>query len=235
MAGFMDLPCETRTLIYEYCLIVSGTIGPYDQNYSLSRRGRADKALRNKLPTVALLAVNKVIRSETVEMLYARNVWRIINPPSDYSKYAEPLWTRRPNLFRHITMVFDKNDLDESKDWNNHILVVEDIFRNVPDDEDATLHMHHEAEEFMECRWQYKIDLMRGMDNLVSAVLDVNRLYCPTGCCRQRPLFRLLDMLDLSIGLRRGPWPPNGIFFRGLHTSKEKDMVREAGYHVDET
>lgn len=238
MPGFMDLPREIRTMIYEYCLVVSGTIVPYEEKYSLSR---ADLAVRKEMPTVALLVVNKTIEVEAAEILFGNNVWRITTEKViqfPFHTYFNSLWARRANLFRKIAIVFDKNDF-ESKRWYEHV----PHFRHQDEDgpsEAIISRMHLQAERAMMDSWYHRFDLVWEMPNLVSAVFNVDRLYCPTCCCRRRLLRVFLEILrdecdaNLVDNMNRA-WVAEGLTVRGVHTPGEKDMVLEHGFQVDET
>lgn len=71
MAGFMSLPREIRDMIYAEALCVDGNI-VLDRN-----RSERDGDHKGPPPTLALLSVNKQIRTEGLLVLFRANTWRI--------------------------------------------------------------------------------------------------------------------------------------------------------------
>lgn len=67
------LPREIREMIYELCLGVEGILVPYPKGNDVE----SHYDLKCPKPTVALLALNKQIRSEALPILYRENVWAI--------------------------------------------------------------------------------------------------------------------------------------------------------------
>ena len=254
----MDLPLEVRTMIYEYCLVVSETIEPYKEYCPLSA---SDLAHRRTMPTAALLAVNRTIESEAAGILYGKNVWRITSKSEFLSGSNDgTLWIRRAPLFRNVALDFDRRGLD-GPEWYEVVRSYEN--EEIPPDELIRI-LHNTAKDVMEEEWQSRLDLILEMLNLVSIVLNVDRLYCPTGCCRRVMLESVLGLIKRQYGISpaeiRGQygdcykvfkdlydtsppsspsqdwkiWPPFRINVKGLHNPEEMELVREYGFYADD-
>lgn len=108
---FEKLPREIRDMIYELCLCVDGAIQPYPEwaetNYKMRIEGPR--------PEVALLALNKRIRDEALDILFGKNEWRItaenVNLAEDNASRLEDgepdtLWHRYGSRIQKVDLKY---------------------------------------------------------------------------------------------------------------------------------
>ena len=197
MIGFLSLPREIRNMVYEMALVVDKVLIPYDEHYALEKQ---DLRFRKALPTVALLGVSKLVQLEAVEYLYSRNTWRISStaPTLFTLPGRENLWTLRAQYFKHVVTVFDLRDVN-GEDLHAQLCSSR---RYLPElnPEKRMKDAHSMGEMFMNGSWYTKIDSLTNMPNLESLSVDVSRLACHVGCCREAKLWDLLELFVLSFG-----------------------------------
>lgn len=126
------IPREIRDLIYGYCLLHDGEIIPYpnyDEKEQIIESGKkpaktcfgrigTEKDLQScagivyaaDWPSVALLAVNKVIQEEAAVILFGQNVWRLSFVEFLGMGDEEVLWDKHQSHFRHITTHISETD-----------------------------------------------------------------------------------------------------------------------------
>lgn len=226
MSTFEKLPREVRNIVYRHCLIYDGEIIPYptiDEVEQIQNSGgkpakrcigRKDFACNEKRglqscgrtkyathwPSIALLGVCKGIQEEAANILFGMNVWRL-----SYVKHwanAEKLsvWCTYAHHFRHITTHISMNDA-------GNMLHLTKKTKALGKSQDGSYtqrrkHNHRFSLHFLIQTFRVKQLVLAQMHpNLKSLVFNVENLYCPSGCCRDRVLCFLCQELG-----QEGPW-----------------------------
>ena len=220
MARFVDLPREVRNQIYHYCLVVQGEILIYDEGYCVPKEQQA------RPPSLNLTAVNKLIRTEALEVLYRKNVWIMGNDPHCIN-YEDHPWVLYGKLFRHVVLYFNRFDIDEEEAYIIHKPPHREHWR---DDQDRLSSTHRRNEMDALLIMEYKRNCLRELTALSSITFDVESLLCLGGCCRDRILKRMLRVfLDKSL-LRehqRHVYEDIHVTVRGIWNEEEVRLVRE--------
>ncbi|CAF9911108.1 hypothetical protein IMSHALPRED_009927 [Imshaugia aleurites] len=224
MSAFEKLPREVRDMIYGYCLIHDGEIIPYpniDERRVIEKDGGEaakrctgrrgvecnDKQILRSCggityatdwPSVALLGVNKNIQEEAASVLFGKNVRRISYVEHWEMGEEKDLWYTYRTHFRHISTHMSMNDADD---------VLRDIKRtratakalNWSRDR-LRSEIHAQNLRWLAHTFEFRYELLVMM-KLKSLVFDVENLFCPMGCCRERALHSFCkEMRD------DGPW-----------------------------
>lgn len=180
-------------MIYDLCLVVDSVIVPFSEYYPLNKAD--DLAFRYHMPTITLLGVSKLVEAEAVEVLYGKNVWRVTSEApylTNQPDCPDQWWARRAQLFKHVVMVFDQRDVEHGgyrlKVYHEQLIRVNSQQGSLDERTEAIETMDEIAKSNMEETWAMKLEQVRRMSNLISIKMDVERLYCWTGCCRRRTL-----------------------------------------------
>ena len=227
----MKLPIEIRNMIYEYCLVVSGQIVPYAENYE---RDTAQDYTGEK-PTIGLLAVDKTIRTEAASIFYGKNVWRVTARVTDLADgstttnlLAKSIWKVHAALFRRVTVYFHRLDVNE---LDSRALL---RFRRVRRAK-RMARAHQRNTYRMVEHWREKLYLVYEMENLTSIDFNVGQLFCLNGCCRRKILERLFVLFTNHWEEEEYLWSRAlvAVNFVGLKNKKEADLWD--GYPWDQT
>lgn len=177
---FLETPREVRDMIYNLVLVGDSEIVPYPGKWESS-------AVSKSHPSPALLAVSKQIADEARPVLYGKNQWRL---PA-HTRYRDSIFSLHPLLFRDVTEFFDGRDLPE----DDRVVLARyrhsrpDSFFRAKDVEAAKarqIHSTYLAE--VSCYWARKQALLYSMGQLRSLLINVEGLFCPSGCCRYKVL-----------------------------------------------
>ncbi|KAL8940493.1 MAG: hypothetical protein Q9216_002780 [Gyalolechia sp. 2 TL-2023] len=177
MVVLTALPTEIRHMIYQYCnLTVDEEITPYPASDRYDREHQVSRKL-----DVALIAVNKQIRSEVSPILYGQNTWRFIIGGSE----IEVFWIQ-PLLFRHLVITFDGGDL--SKNFMHRTTDhARKKYADTVDPHDykcaVSSYVHEQSCRRLRIDWTYHFHIIQNMD-LVTLTFNIGFSYCPSGCCR---------------------------------------------------
>ena len=145
------------------------------------------------------MEVSRTIEAEAAPVLYGRNVWRITtHAPVLYTPtLSEPkwrtLWENRGELIKHIVLVFDQRDIDAAE-YVLFMRFLHDIKLPITQEDKLGL-LHQKAYNIMIGRWHLKFKHTDDMPNLRSFEVNVDRLYCYVGCCREDILESLFHKL----------------------------------------
>ena len=205
-------------MIFRLCLGVV-CIVPYDEE-------------KGEIPCVALLSVNKQIRAEARPILYGINCWLLDTVPI----HTSPFNIVEPNLFEKIDIAFGGDDLPYLDRLSMASSMHEpnfDFGYSVPLTEDEKnsermLHIHQMCIAQIFQAWNEKVDMLKTMKNLRSVGVDLEELFCPTGCCRiglldETPVRRLLKYLSESDEPFVHGRPL--VVFEGLRGEKEENII----------
>ena len=230
MSLLEKLPTEVRQVIWEECLVINETINPWPTSREVLLAARHRTFLPNctsNLPRgslvkvgsakyrppfscMALLAVNKLIRHESLCVFLGHNEWRL----SPHDRRSKIMSMHYP-FFRRISLkctMYDANFAAQVLYCRRGHRLAE-IEGGIPNDllnnelssgEENCREFHSFAMACQDRCFTNQLQHMWDM-NPVKLHFDVTQLYCPIGCCRIRPLRRLMgeafsgDVVPLSI------------------------------------
>ena len=209
-------PREVRDQIYGYVLIVKVTIVPYPADFQKCEKAYQDS--KSKFPSPALLAVSKQISDEARSILYGKNHWQLSNIHSATASMEADSPSRNifwfyPKLFRYIILAFDQRDVKDSE----KLAICKEVHAKPPEswtEENVDMArfkaIHSGYLKKQGARWIMVRRAVSLMKNLQLVTIDLENLFCPTGCCRlrlmrqsSRPLrdhLWFLDPLEYSTG-----------------------------------
>lgn len=195
------LPCELRSIVLQYCLVVEDSLQPYRKSYhDFSERVKRPESI----PVVALLRVNRTISEEAARILYGKNTWHVTAttilakrgaPLFVHARFLfESLWARHAKLFRHVIVGFGCDDI-----YHGFFLYIDkdiylgrDIVTSEPSINDSNKE-HLIAYQQMQDSRAFKFQIIKKMVNLLSIEINVEFLFCLRGahCCRSELSARL--------------------------------------------
>ena len=227
-------------MVYQLALVMDEILTPYNEHYALEKK---DLTFRKALPTVALLGVSKLVQLEAAEYLYGWNTWRITSVapiflrtlPSRYAFWT--LWTLRADYFKNMVAVFEQRDIDQEA-MRVEMCEMRESFSGASLEE-RMQEAHFLCGEIMRDSWITKVWALARMRNLASLSIDVGRLTCYAGCCRQETLENLLDSSVMIFGDREEEEEPSlrnrvraglELTISGLHGKEEERILRDSTF-----
>lgn len=238
----MGFPREVREMVYELVLCVDGVLAAYKESYTV------DNDYEGPLPTVALLATNKQIRSETLPVLFGKNTWRITSAPkkltfrykrdgktdryhesdvqlSSISAISGTLFSRFGHLLYRVTLDFNFQDIDRTE-IVNRVHATRGSYNAV----ERMQVLHDDSSDLLTKRWLQKQRCFIWISNIRSVVIDITNTYCSFGCCRFEMLERLLGgdnfFNDIRVAYFLGERLKIPSFgFRGTRTEEEEGLA----------
>jgi len=190
MSDFEKFPREIRDMIYELCLCVDGILVPYPESFETDDE---DEVMGHK-PEVALLALNKQIRDETLPILFGKNTWRItvneVDLAEDHASAidngkVDTLWRRYGSHIHKIDIEYTRTQ-HSSEGFEDIIGYAHEV---APGDTlDArrtradTIHDHVRMD--LKSAWVAIAEVLDCCPNIEHVHIDTSDLYCPIGCCR---------------------------------------------------
>ena len=162
-------------MIYEFCLCVEGYIVPFKESIHTWHAGDTEEK-----PTVTVLAINKQIRNEALPVVYGKNKWRI-SSDADYVEDPVTIWSEYCTYFRHVVVYCDQLDFDPG--WLEE---ASKKARQLPNSDQwqRMQYVHNYAFESLTFNVGGKVLTAMNMIHLSSFVINVEKFYCPQGCCR---------------------------------------------------
>ncbi|KAL8791807.1 MAG: hypothetical protein Q9195_005616 [Heterodermia aff. obscurata] len=247
MAGFLSLPLEIRTMIYEFCLVVhprqgqcgmaggwrwrcycrdvSHPFGPYKFDKTNCR-----EKWKNGDLTAALLSVSKTIGLEAAQVLYGKNKWPLVptawNPIfrllNDKNKSGS-LWSSRAPLFRHVIIDFALTN--ERMEAMEVVFELARYLSMVGVAKETFLDMSELVDElYIAQMFRNKVDIMKQMTNLSSITIHYDQMEMGLEM-KHKTLLRFCRIWGNSGEDRKLHWPPLSITITGLD-HKEIAMVQ---------
>ncbi|KAL8827075.1 MAG: hypothetical protein Q9191_003405 [Dirinaria sp. TL-2023a] len=191
-SNLLAIPLEIRKEIYELCLCVDGDLVPYPEPFETEY----ETDCKGQKPTVALLAVSRQIRVETLLILFAKNSWRITFAPARlsipdivdqvYPNTRRTFWGWFGHLMRHIVCRYSYRNVDAKVSTRDRKKIFSTVRGEL--DEDQTSVMHQMDYENMQIGWISMGLSVAKLPNLKTLALHIDELFCPEGCCRIGPV-----------------------------------------------
>ena len=232
---FLGLPREIRDMIYHFALEVDYEIIPYPTIHESKFRGTR--------PAIALLRVNKQVRTEARPILYSNNEWQIGDRPEfsiDAGAYPNLFQVVDNSLFKHVVIKFSGDDVPmlstqtlslaahyharlEQELLNSGVIMTEEEKRQWRAGE-----MHNLNYQTLLRTWNTRVSLLRMMKDLKTVRVDFNTCYCPSGCCR----LRMFQAHPVERCLQRLPKPgkhsrnqQTEVYFHGIESKEECQII----------
>lgn len=193
----LTIPQEIRDEILGYCLIYDGELIPYPTWYELED-GHVDKT--KEMPCVNLLAVNKSIRAEAVQILYGRNTWRI--PMAHHWNVTLGGLTDFEQHFRNVTLNLDFRMVDSKE-----LLQITKQLLTAPRSITLAERMKFVHDLRLGAMHQRLVGVVELLFDfgLKSLRLDFTNCFDPNGCCRIGQNFMRTIWNEIRAGRLRMP------------------------------
>lgn len=245
MSRFLQLPLEIRNIIYKYCLVVNYVITPYPSGYESYKLAMLRKAIKTglrervsepELPAVSILQVSKQLHRETSPILYGQNCWK---HPQFYSNCGTEcvcsIFDIHGAFFKNIEMRFDWRENNFQTNYmilDDDSAILDETFPNFEQySHSERVECLHETFSSFEFHAASR-DVSHLLFHLDSLVIDVTRLYCSLGCCRE-PVFLKYFQDDFMEHLVKNILRSNikTVKITGLRSDKEKELIyKEWGF-----
>lgn len=229
--NFKDWDPKIRQKIYEGCLIYPQELIPFPASYERPGGRRSNRKVK---PWNALLYVDKQISSESAEVFYGENTWRISDSAADVNHrsnggdgFRPELWEAHLPKMRYITMALDGDVLDNK--------VVRKVKKDVrakggrgQTNKERRENIHRELVPLLRKEWALKLRTLEELDCLDSLEVDLTDA-CFPGDDDCRPIKLIVRLLNKLV-----PWPVpiDGWYVKlhGMPTDEEASYAHESGY-----
>ena len=236
-------------MIYRYCLMYDGEIIPFpsiDEREAIEASG-GKPAKRSFVPgahgsimelrscgavtyaadwpSIALLGVSKRIREGAANYFFGKNVWRLScveGWETTYNRAA--LWCKNAGHFRHITTHMSMNDAEDRVQGIKETRAMAKKQGWSANELESEIHKIGLGDIELDHEWRSS-DLMDM--NLKTLVFNVENLFCPRGCCRQRVLKSFCQSMS-----KAGPWYRLGVGEKEVK-ERRKTNVKVVGLEDD--
>ena len=222
MSIFERFPKEIREMIYELCLCVEDVLDPYPGPFNVYD-AHVHKTCR---PTVALLALNKDIRSQALPILFRKNTWDVSeevimvlrDDDEAEDEYGNTLWYHYGSYiqkgavkytYRAVAVYSTRRAI-----WDAHD---EGVVLNTSNERMHWIHEQLRLE--LEESWACIQVAMTNCHNMKSLTINIDDLYCPFGCCRTNIVFNLFSQYIPALK------PKVFVAIQGCRNDKERESI----------